>query len=66
MDDIINIKKTEDANMKTLTTFNTAITAEEAKKIISHKGTTNYPDTIHNRKMIASAMHEVLKAIQGK
>jgi len=47
-------------------TFNKTITIEEAKAIINFKGETMYPDTDHNRKMIALALDNFLKKLHGK
>jgi hypothetical protein len=47
-------------------TFNKTLSFEEAKAIISFKGETMYPDTEHNRTMIAKAMHVFLSKLHGK
>lgn len=47
-------------------TFNKTLSFEQAQEIISFKGETMYPDTEHNRKMIAKAMHVFLSKLHGK
>ena len=49
-----------------MTTFNKALTIEEAKAILTFKGAAMWPDTAHNRAMMAKLMHEQLKSLQKK
>lgn len=51
---------------KPLTSFNNSLTIEEAKALLAHRGAISYPNTAHNRKVIASVLHEVLKKMQKK
>ena len=51
---------------KTLTIFNEKITLAEAKQIVNYKGPVMYPNTPHNRKMIAEEMHNILTQLRNK
>ncbi len=52
--------------VKRLTILNDKLTAEQAKKIISYAGTTMYPDTKHNRAIIAKALNDVLQKLHAE
>jgi len=56
-------KKTK---VKSLTSFNNNLTIEEAKALLAHKGAISYPNTAHNRKVIAAAIHDTLRKLQKK
>ena len=47
-------------------TFNEKMTIEEATKILKFAGKCSFPNTDHNRKMIALAVKNHLKKLQGK
>lgn len=49
-----------------MTTFNKTLSFEQAQELLSFKGEINYPDTEHNRIMIAKAMHVFLSKLHGK
>ena len=49
--------------MKSIITFNPAITIEEARELVNAHGM-RYPNTDHNRKMIAQALREVLDSLR--
>jgi hypothetical protein len=56
-------KKTK---VSTMTTFNQALTIEEARTILQFNGTVIWPNTKHNREIMADATHEILRKLQGK
>jgi hypothetical protein len=56
--------KTKSITTPTLSTFNGELSEEEAKKIVSFKGQVMYPNTEHNRKIIASVIDKKLKALR--
>lgn len=56
-------KKTK---VKSLTNFNNNLTIEEAKALLAHSGPISYPNTAHNRKVIADLIHKQLKKMQKK
>ena len=47
-------------------TFNKEITREEAERLFKSKTGMMYPDTKHNRKMMASVASDCLIKMQGK
>ena len=53
-------------SIKTLTIFNDKITSLEAKKIVNYRGPVMYPNTAHNKKMIAAEMDSILKELRSK
>jgi hypothetical protein len=63
---LCNVNKAKQLKISTMKTFNKTITIEEANAIINFKGETMYPDTDHNRKMIALALDNFLKKLHGK
>lgn len=48
-----------------MTTFNNTLTIEEARQILNAE-TMIYPNTDHNKKMIATATREFLQALRDK
>jgi len=48
-----------------MTTFNNTITIEEATKLYQSKSGMNFPNTEHNRKMIAKVIDNHLKKLRG-
>lgn len=51
---------------KTKTTFNKALTFEEAQELANFKGTTNFPDTPHNRAMMRKVFDANLSKLRSK
>ena len=49
-----------------MTTTNKEMTIETATKMMKCKNGMKYPNTEHNRKMIASVSHNILKNLQAK
>jgi len=49
-----------------MTIFNNTLTKEEVSKLMNAKDGMNYPETEHNRKAIAEAIHNQLRKLQGK
>ena len=49
-----------------MTTSNKEMTIETATKMMNCKKGMKYPNTEHNRKMIATVSHNILRALQGK
>jgi hypothetical protein len=47
-----------------MTTFNNTLTKEEAKVLFTFKGQVNYPDTTHNRSVMADVVSEHLKTLK--
>ena len=56
--------KRKATKVKQYVTFNKAITREEAEKMFSHLGGWAMPDTEHNKKMMATLVHECLVKLQ--
>lgn len=48
-----------------MTTFNTTLTIEEATAIFKFKGSTMFPDTDHNRKMMLQVVTNHLKSLKN-
>jgi len=49
-----------------MTSFNKELTTEEATELFHHKGTAMWPDTKHNRQVMASLIAAKLRKLQGK
>jgi len=49
-----------------MTTFNNKMTLEEATKIYNFKGATMFPNTDHNKKIMALVVENHLKQLQNK
>lgn len=49
-----------------MSTFNEKMTIEEATQMFKFKGTAMFPNTRHNREMMALVVEAHLKALQGK
>ena len=49
-----------------MTSFNPELSLEEATKLFNYRGATMFPDTKHNRQMMASIIHEKLQILQNK
>ena len=49
-----------------MTTFNQNLTIEEATVLFQFKGTAMWPDTKHNREVMASVAADHLRKLQGK
>jgi len=49
-----------------MVTFNATLTFEEAKALFTFKGTTTFPNTPHNRSMMAKVVDEHLKSLRNK
>ena len=49
-----------------MTTFNTAMTLEEATKIYQFKGQAMFPNTHHNKQMMSKVIDNHLKQLQNK
>lgn len=47
-------------------TYNETLTIEEATALFNFRGTAMWPDTKHNREMMASLIAEKLKKFHGK
>ena len=47
-----------------MTTFNTTMTIEEATAIFNFKGATMFPNTDHNKKMMALVIDKHLKSLK--
>lgn len=50
----------------TMTSFNKELTIEEATELFNFRGTAMWPDTKHNRRVMASLIAEKLRKLQGK
>jgi hypothetical protein len=57
------IKKTETTN--TLVILSKKLTKDQAKRIVEHSGSVMYPSNLHNKKMIAEAMGDILKSLRS-
>ena len=49
-----------------MTNFNKALTIKEATALCKSKDGMNFPNTIHNRKMIAKVIDNHLKALRNQ
>lgn len=49
-----------------MTTLNQTLTIEEATALFQFKGTAMWPDTKHNREMMAKVSRNHLQKLQGK
>lgn len=49
-----------------MTSFNQNLTIEEATALFTFKGKAMWPDTKHNREIMATVVNNHLKKIQGK
>jgi len=48
-----------------MTSFNKTLTIEEATELLKFRGTAMWPDTKHNREMIASVIHAQLQQLHN-
>jgi hypothetical protein len=60
------MKSQSQLKTKSMTIFNLEMTIDEAMSLYHFRGQISYPDTPHNRKMMAQVVHNHLQKLHGR